>query len=225
VDLRRGSARPGTDNERWKGSARRDAYTLEATKRSRREVAVDQRELVERAGRGDHDAFAALAGASIARLEAVARLILRDDGLAQDAVQEALIRAWRDLPGLRDPDRFDAWLHRLIVNACLDTARRRRRRAIEVELTNIDLPTGGDSVALIADRDELERGFRRLSVEQRALLVMHYYLGLPISAVAETLGIPLGTAESRLHRALEAMRAALLADEMSARRDPGRQMA
>ena len=103
---------------------------------------MDQRELVVRAGRGDHDAFASLAGASIARLEAVARLILRDDGLAQDAVQEALIRAWRDLPGLRDPDRFDAWFQRLIVNACLDAARRRRRRPIEVELTDIEPPPG-----------------------------------------------------------------------------------
>ncbi len=186
---------------------------------------MDQRELVVRAGRGDHDAFASLAGASIARLEAVARLILRDDGLAQDAVQEALIRAWRDLPGLRDPDRFDAWFQRLIVNACLDAARRRRRRPIEVELTEIEPPLGVDSANLIADRDELERGFRRLSVDQRALLVLHYYLGLPTTSVAEMLGVPLGTAQSRLHRALEAMRAALLADELSATSDPRRQMA
>ena len=95
---------------------------------------MDQRALVERAG-GDHDAFAALVGAALARLDAAARLILRDAELARDAVQEAMVRAWRDLPGLRDPDRFDAWLHRLTVHACIDAARHRRRRVIEVELT------------------------------------------------------------------------------------------
>ena len=176
---------------------------------------MDQRELVERAGGGDHDAFALLAGASIARIEATARLILRDGELAQDAVQDALIRAWRDLPGLRDPDRFEAWLHRLTLNACLDAARRRRRRPIEVELT-VEPPALGDSAGLIDDRDQLERGFRRLSVEQRAVLVFHYYLGLSVPALAETLGIPPGTAYSRLHRALEAMHAALLADDQTA---------
>jgi RNA polymerase sigma-70 factor (ECF subfamily) len=173
---------------------------------------VDQREHVERAGRGDHDAFAVLVGASIARLEAVARLILRDPELARDAVQEAYIRAWRDLPGLRDPDRFDAWLHRLTVNACLDAARRRRRRPIEVELTPIAPRSEGDATGRIADRDQLERGFRRLGAEQRAVLVLHYYVGLSVSGVAETLDVPIGTAQSRLGRALAALREALRED-------------
>ena len=105
---------------------------------------MDQRGLVERAQRGDHDAFTVLAGASIARLDAAARLILRDRELARDAVQEAMVRGWRDLPTLRDADRFDAWLHRLLVNACLDIVRRRKRRAIEVELTPIHIPTTAD---------------------------------------------------------------------------------
>ncbi|HSS35584.1 MAG TPA: RNA polymerase sigma factor [Patescibacteria group bacterium] len=170
---------------------------------------MDQRELVERASRGDHDAFALLVGASIAQLEAVARLILRDQELARDAVQEAYIRAWRDLPGLRDPDRLDAWLHRLTVNACLDAVRRRRRRPIETELTPIRPPIVGDSTGLVADRDQLERGFRHLGTEQRAVLVLHYYVGMSVPAVAETLGIPLGTAQSRLGRALATLRDAI----------------
>jgi RNA polymerase sigma-70 factor (ECF subfamily) len=172
-------------------------------------VAVDQRDLVERAGRGDHDAFGQLVGASIARLEAVARLILRDRELARDAVQETYLRAWRDLPGLRDPDRFDAWLHRLTVNACLDVVRRRRRRPHEVDLTPITPSAVPDQTGLVADRDQLERGFRRLGTDHRAVLVLHYYVGLSVPAVAETLGVPLGTAQSRLGRALAALRDAL----------------
>jgi RNA polymerase sigma-70 factor (ECF subfamily) len=174
---------------------------------------VDQRELVEQAGRGDHDAFAALVGASIARLEAVARLIVRDQELARDAVQDAYIRAWRDLPGLRDPDKFDAWLHRLTVNSCLDAVRRRKRRAIEVELSPIMSPSVGDDTTDIADRDQLERAFRRLGPDLRAVLVLHYYVGMTALAVAETLDIPRGTAQSRLHRALAELRAAIAADE------------
>jgi RNA polymerase sigma-70 factor (ECF subfamily) len=170
---------------------------------------------VERAGRGDHDAFAVLVRASIAQLEAVARLILRDPELARDAVQEAYLRAWRNLPGLRDPDRFDAWVHRLTVNACLDVMRRRRRRAVEVELDPVT-PLLGDETALVADRDLLERGFVKLGADQRAVLVLHYYVGLPIPAVAEALGIPVGTAQSRLARALAALRAAMAADQAEA---------
>ena len=123
---------------------------------------MDQRGLVEQARRGDHDAFAVLAGAAVARLDTVARLIVRDRELARDAVQEALVRAWRDLPGLRDPDRFDAWLHRLTVRICIDEVRRRRRRVIEVELSPLDQPTTADGVSTLADRDELEHALDRL---------------------------------------------------------------
>ena len=171
-----------------------------------------QRDLVERAQRGDHDAFAILAGATIGRLDAAARLILRDPEGAKDAVQEAYVRAWRDLPTLRDPERFDAWLRRLVVHACLNEARRTRRRPREVELLPIDHPTTIDTAGDLADRDEIERGFRRLEPEQRAVVVLHYYLGYPLPEAAELLGIPLGTTKSRLHRAIQALRGAVDAD-------------
>jgi RNA polymerase sigma-70 factor, ECF subfamily len=170
------------------------------------EATVDQRGLVERAQRGDHDAFATLAGASIARLDAAARLILRDHELARDAVQEAMVRAWRDLPTLRDVERFDAWLHRLLVNACLDLVRRRRRRAIEVELTPLHTPSAADFSGDIVDRDLLDRALRALEPEWRAVVVLHYYLGMPLPEVAAILRIPLGTAKSRLHRSLGVLR-------------------
>ena len=117
---------------------------------------MDQRALVERARGGDHDAFTILLDVRLARLDAAARLIVRDPELARDAVQDALISAWRDLPGLRAPDRFDAWVHRLVVNACLDLVRRRKRRIIEVELSPIDLPTASDAAGSLADRQVLD---------------------------------------------------------------------
>jgi len=169
-------------------------------------VTGDQRGLVELARRGDHDAFAVLARAAIARLHATARLIVRDSELARDAVQEAFIQAWRDLPGLRDPDRFDAWLHRLIVHSCIDAARRRRRRIIEVELTPFDGPFVGDIATLVADQDLIDRSLGGLEPAARALVVMHYYLGMSVPDAADALGIPLGTAKSRLHRSLAQMR-------------------
>jgi len=187
---------------------------------------VDQRGLVELAREGDHDAFATLAHAAIARLDAAARLILRDRELARDAVQDALIRAWRDLPGLRDPDRFQPWLHRLTVHACLDIARRRRRRVIEVELTPITNPFTGDATSDVADRELLDTALRRLDPEWRAVVVMHYYLGMPLSDVAAELRIPLGTAKSRLHRSLGVMRMTLgVADLDDSPRLPGGQFA
>ncbi len=174
---------------------------------------MDRRELVERAGRGDHDAFSVLATASATRLDAAARLILRDRELARDAVQNALVRAWRDLPGLRDPERFDAWLHRLLVNSCLDEARRRRRRPIEVEILPIDEPVaGGDAARSLADRDLVERALARLDAEHRALVVLHYYLGYPLPEAAASLGISLPAAKSRLHRAMQGLRRTLITD-------------
>lgn len=173
---------------------------------------MDQRGLVERAQRGDHDAFAVLAGGAIARLDAAARLILRDGELARDAVQEAMVRSWRDLPTLRDVDRFDAWLHRLLVNACLDIMRRRRRRAVEVELTPIFTPITADFTSAVVDRDLLDRGLRALEPGWRAIVVLHYFLGMPLPDVASALGIPLGTAKSRLHRSIGVLRATVEGD-------------
>ena len=167
---------------------------------------MDQRGLVERARGGDHDAFAALVGVSVARLDATAWLIVRDRELAHDVVQDALMRAWRDLPGLRDPDRFDAWLHRLLVNTSLMAIRRRRRRPIEVELQPIVPHTEPDPAGAIADRDELDRLFAHLEPEQRAVVVLRYFAGMPMADIASVMGIPLGTAKSRLNRALSAMR-------------------
>jgi RNA polymerase sigma-70 factor (ECF subfamily) len=169
---------------------------------------VEQRGLVERAARGDQDAFATLVRASIDRLDTAARLIVRDPELARDAVQDGLIRAWRDLRGLRDPDRFDAWLYRLTVNACFDQMRRRRRRPIEIEITDIGAGHEPDPAGALAERDAVERVLRTLDDRGRAIVVLHYYLGLPLTEVAATLGIPTGTAKSRLHRALGQMRAA-----------------
>jgi RNA polymerase sigma-70 factor (ECF subfamily) len=170
---------------------------------------VDQRGLVERARGGDHDAFATLAHAAIARLDAAARLILRDRELARDAVQDALIRAWRDLPGLRDPDRFDAWLHRLTVHACLDLLRRRKRRVHEVELTPLAPPFEADASSHVANSELLDAALKQLEPQWRAVVVLHYYLGMPLPDVAAELRIPLGTAKSRLHRSLGVMRTIL----------------
>jgi RNA polymerase sigma-70 factor, ECF subfamily len=166
-------------------------------------------DLVERAQRGDHEAFDAIATAAYHRLYAVSRRILRDGYAAEDVVQEALVRAWRDLPGLREPERFDAWLHRLLIRACQDHVRGQRRRPLQVPVLDIDGPIATDEIARLADRDELERAFLELSVEQRAVLVLTHYVGLPAPEIAAILGIPPGTVYSRLHYAVRAMRSAL----------------
>jgi RNA polymerase sigma-70 factor (ECF subfamily) len=170
------------------------------------------RDLVERAQRGDHEAFEAIAIGVSGRLYSIARLILRDTHLAEDAVQEALVNVWRRLPTLRDPDRFDAWAYRLLVNACADAGRGVHRFAAEVRL----LPEVGvarDAQSDLAERDRLERGFRHLRPEQRTALVLHHYVGLSAVEVAEITGVSVGTVKSRIHYATAAMRAAIEADE------------
>jgi len=178
-----------------------------------------------RAQQGDQDAFAVLAGAAVARLDAAARLILRDSELARDAVQDSMVRAWRDLPGLRDPDRFTPWLHRLTVNACLDVARRRQRRSIEVELTPIAMPSVADATAEFADRELIDDALRQLEPEFRAVVVLHYFLGMPLQDVAVSMRIPVGTVKSRLHRALRTMRVTLESADDTPEPVPGGQFA
>jgi RNA polymerase sigma-70 factor, ECF subfamily len=170
------------------------------------------RDLVEAARHGDREAYADLIRSRGDRLYALAQRILRDVDRAEDALQEALVIAWRDLSGLRDPDRFDAWLHRLVVRACLAEATRDRRRVANLRVLPIDIPTATDDYLTIADRDQLERGLRRLSPQQRALLALRHFEGREPAEIAEILGIPVGTARSRLHHAHRAMRAALDAD-------------
>ncbi len=173
-----------------------------------------QRDLVLRARNGDHDAFTALATDAFDRLHRTARLILRSDELAADAVQEALVAAWLHIRAVRDPDRFDAWLHRLLVHACYREARRvKHREIVEIHMTTPDTSGSGDAQEQTAVRDQLERGFRRLTPEQRAVLVIHHYVGLPDADAALVLDLALGTFKSRLNRASAALRAALEADE------------
>ena len=169
-------------------------------------------QLVERARSGDREAFAVLAGGAVDRLYAIGRLILHDADLAQDAAQEALVKAWRDLPTLRDVEKFDAWLYRLAIRSCADVGRRRQRWRAEVTILRAE-PSEADRSAELADRDQLERGLRRLTDAQRSILVLRFYVGLPPDELADALDIPVGTAKSRLHYAIEALRASLAADD------------
>ncbi len=174
------------------------------------------RDVVERAMRGDHDAFGLLVNTTSDRLYAIASRILRDADLAEDALQSSLITAWRELPRLRDPDRFEAWVRRLLVHACYAEARRRRAWAGNVRVLPVDGPAGPDELLSITDRDALDRAFRRLTIEQRAVFVLHHHVGLALVEIADTLGIPAGTARSRLHYSIRLLRSALEADAVPA---------
>jgi len=180
---------------------------------------VNGRDLVEQAAGGDQEAFESLVRLSGGRLFAVAYRILRDHGLAEDALQQTLVTIWDELPRLRDPDRFEAWSYRVIVRASVALARRERRGGPVVRLLPNDADADGgpahgpDEFGRIADRDQLERGFRRLTPDQRAILVLQHYNGLSLAEIADVLGIPIGTAGSRLHHASRALRAAIDADD------------
>ena len=165
--------------------------------------------LVERARNGDEDAFTELVDMDGDRCYAIAYRILRDVDRAKDAVQQAFLLAWRELPRLRDPERFDVWLYRLLVNACYEEARRHRRWTTRVRVLPMEGPAAPDPIVSVDQRDALERAFRRLSPEHRAVFVMHHHTGLPLAAIAEVVGVPIGTVKSRLHHAIRNLRAVL----------------
>jgi RNA polymerase sigma factor (sigma-70 family) len=170
-------------------------------------------ELVTAAQRGDAEAFAALARLSADRLFAIAVRVTRDRHRAEDALQQALIATWQELPRLRDPERFEAWTYRLVVRFAVQESRGGRQPGRDVYALPEHEPTPGDAVADVATRDQLERGFRRLTPEQRAVIVLHFHAGLSLAEVADVIGVPLGTVGSRLHYAKRALRAALEADD------------
>jgi RNA polymerase sigma-70 factor (ECF subfamily) len=174
-------------------------------------MSIETTHRVELAQAGDRSAFDLLAASVVDRLYAIARLVLRDVDRAEDAVQETLVRCWRDLPALRDATRFDAWLNRLLMRAIADEFRRVGRQRAAFTVLRLE-PAEADASSEIATREQLDRGFRRLTLDHRAVIVLRHYVGLSIDETAATLGIPVGTAKSRLHYATEAMRVALEAD-------------
>jgi RNA polymerase sigma-70 factor (ECF subfamily) len=169
-------------------------------------------DLVERAQRGDKLAYGLLAGAIADRFLAVARRILRDRDLAEDATQQALLAIWQNLPQLRDPGRFEAWSYRLLVHACYTEGRKERRWIPNLRLLPEHEAVATDDLSSVVDREQLERGFRRLSIDHRAVVVLYHYLDKPLDEIASILEIPVGTAHSRLHHAMRGLRAALEAD-------------
>jgi RNA polymerase sigma-70 factor (ECF subfamily) len=174
------------------------------------------RRLVELAMHGDKEAFDVLVEHIGDSLYSVARRILRDTTLAEDATQYALVAAWRNLPHLRDPDRFEAWVHRLLVNACHAEGRRERRQRANLRLLPREERVDPDPASSIANRDQLEHAFRSLTMEHRTVLVLVHYVGMTTAEAASAMGTPHGTARSRLHYALESMRAAIEADARAA---------
>ena len=168
-------------------------------------------QLIERAREGDRDAFALIVDASFDRCHEIARRVLGESHMAQDATQAAMLSIWRDLPKLRDYDRFEAWSYRITVNACYAEAKRARKALPAITPDDGRMVT--DEFGTVIDRDRLERAFSRQKLEHRAVLVLRYYLDMPVEEIAGTLDIPVGTAKSRIHHALKAMRAAIDADD------------
>jgi RNA polymerase sigma-70 factor (ECF subfamily) len=170
-------------------------------------------DLVMRAQAGDRSAFAQIADEVLDRFLAIAHRILRDGALAEDATQAALLGIWRDLPMLREPDRFTAWSTKLLVNACYSEARRARRWLPNLSLEVVPEPCATDEYGPVLDRQVLEQAFHDVPADQRAVIVLHHYVGMPIETVAQALDIPVGTVRSRMHRGMCRLRRAMQASE------------
>ena len=181
--------------------------------------------LVEAARSGDEEAFASIARGSADRLFVVAHRILRDVGRAEDAVQQTLVTAWRDLSALRESERFEAWLHRILVHACYAEAKRASKWSANVVALPVDGPATRDTSIDIVTRDALDRGFRRLPTEQCAAFVLRHYLGWSVPEIARNLGVPAGTVKSRLRYATSTLRAALEADARTTTTAPRERLA
>ena len=176
------------------------------------------RDVVVGAQHGDLAAFETLTLAHHSRLYRVALGILRDPHLAEDATQQAFLDIWRRFDRLSDPGKFEGWSYRLLVHACYAEAKRKPTWAPGFDMQASDQPLAGDAFGVIVDRDQLERGFERLPVDQRAVVVLHYLLDMKLEQVAEALGVRQGTVHSRLNRAMKSLRAALEADSRPAER-------
>jgi RNA polymerase sigma-70 factor (ECF subfamily) len=198
------------------------SYAVDTKAAQARRIEGSVRDLMERAARGDQEAFEALVQTASGRLFAIAYRILRDQYLAEDALQQTLMTVWDELPRLRDPDRFDAWTYRLIVRASTSLARREDRApTVPLLPDDADRSVAPDEYRRVVDRDQIERGFQRLTAEQRAVLVLQHYVGLSQAEIADVLGIAVGTAGSRLHYAARALRAAIEADTRHTARKDG----
>ena len=183
------------------------AVAMKANARSRAESA-SERTLVERARAGDADSFERLMATRLDRAYRMANAILRTEWDARDACQDAFVAAWRQLPTLRDPDRFDAWLDRIVANQCRTQLRRRKARVREISidtLTEAPDAAPGPGVDSLADEDLVRTAFARLPGDQRIVLALHHGEGRPVAEIARLLGIPAGTVMWRLYRARRAL--------------------
>jgi RNA polymerase sigma-70 factor (ECF subfamily) len=178
---------------------------------------ANDRSLADRARHGDLDAFEELMHARVDAIYRLSFAIVGNEADARDSTQDAFIAAWRRIRELREPDRFDAWLQRIAVNAARQTLRARgRRRVREIPAGDVAaLAAAADGTATRIDRSDahlLGSALDRLPFDQRTILVLHHLEGQDLAELAETLGIPIGTVKSRLHTARAALGVALASE-------------